>query len=107
LKVDEKDIEMDIRDWVNSGHIPNDIDVHVLRNLGDGDVGFFHSKQRQGVCIRFFPPGSDPTSKIRIHIMPLGCEGKTFVLGMGENEYFSKEDARLIWNELLLMGYSR
>jgi len=37
----------------------------------------------------------------------MGCEGKTFVLGTGENEYFSKEDARLIWNELLLMGYSR
>ncbi len=94
--------EMSIHELVSKNQIPNDIDVHVLRNLEHGDVGFFHSKIRKGVCIRFYPKSSS-----KIHIMPLDCTGKSFMLGVGENEYFSKEDARTIWNELVSVGFVR
>ena len=97
--------EMDMHKWVGENRIPNDIDVHVLRNLEHGDVGFFHSKIRKGVCIRFYPRSD--SRQIKIHVMPLGCEGKSFLLGEGENEYFTKEDARTIWNELVSLGFVR
>jgi hypothetical protein len=97
--------EMDMHKWVSQNRIPNDVDVHVLRNLGRGDVGFFHSKIRKGVCIRFYPKGA--STQIKIHVMPLGCMGKSFMLGEGENEYFTKEDARTIWNELVSLGFVR
>jgi hypothetical protein len=97
--------EMSIHELVSENRIPNDVDVHVLRNLEHGDVGFFHSKIRKGVCIRFYPKGTSTLTKIRV--TPLECMGKSFLLGQGENEYFTKEDARLIWNELVCLGFVR